>query len=95
MMLVACCSLLNKTPNAKNSEKNSKSFMLPTNERATNGFENKIRWSFLNPLGPAILFEINLPATDNQTKRKGAKHVAPPCRFVLDCSKPDYFSGAY
>jgi hypothetical protein len=25
--------------------------MLPTDGKPTNGFENEIRWSFLNPLG--------------------------------------------
>jgi hypothetical protein len=31
-------------------EKNSKSLMLTTDGKAANGFENKIRWSFFNPL---------------------------------------------
>jgi hypothetical protein len=40
-------------------EKNHKSFMLPTDGKATNGYENKIRWSFFNPLGN--FFNLKLP----------------------------------
>jgi hypothetical protein len=31
--------------------KNSKSFMLPTDGKPTNGFENEIRWSFFESVG--------------------------------------------
>ncbi len=31
------------------------SFMLPTDGKATNGFRNKIRWPFFNPLGNFLI----------------------------------------
>ena len=41
--------------------------MLPTDGKATNGFENRIRWSFSNPLGNFFivdsLFHLNRELT--------------------------------
>jgi hypothetical protein len=42
--------------------------MLPTDGKTTNGFENKIRWSFFNPLEPAILFEKTCPTPTIKAK---------------------------